>query len=215
MVALGGPSKLVKVFSVETGKVLYQMKKHTDWVTAVSFSPDGTRLATGDRAGGIFLWDTARGGNAGAFADHKDSITNLVWRADGKVLASASEDGQIVVWNVADGFPVTTIPKAHTPKAPPNTYGAIPGGVLGLDFLANGDLVSAGRDSKVKTWSVYGAAKSSSPQWDAVFTKVAAAYDGKLILAGDFKGRIVLWDGKQFTVANIAGTASSAAASGR
>ncbi len=75
--------------------------------------------------------------------------------------------------------------------------------------------MSAGRDSKVKTWSVYGAAKSSSPQWDAVFTKVAAAYDGKLILAGDFKGRIVLWDGKQFTVANIAGTASSAAASGR
>ena len=204
LVALGGPSKLVKVFSVEDHKVLYTMKKHTDWITAVSFSPDGARLATGDRAGGIFLWDTTRFGNAGAFADHKDSITNLVWRPDAKVLASASEDGQIVVWNVSDGFPVTTIPKAHTPPKPPNTYGIIPAGVLGLDFTPEGDLVSAGRDSKIKLWSVYGAAKASSPQWDAVFTKVASAPDGKSFVAGDFKGRVILWDGKQqLTVANI------------
>jgi mono/diheme cytochrome c family protein len=40
MVAIGGPSKVVKVFSAADGALLYQIKKHTDWITAVAFSPD-------------------------------------------------------------------------------------------------------------------------------------------------------------------------------
>ena len=108
LVALGGPSKLVKVFSVADGKQLYQIKRHTDWVTALEFSPDGQRLATADRAGGILLWDAATGGTYGALSEHKDSVTSLSWRGDSQLLVSGSEDGEIIVWNVGDGFPVAT-----------------------------------------------------------------------------------------------------------
>ena len=120
-------------------------------------------FATGDRSGGILLWDSARGGNAGALSDHKDSITSLSWRCDGKLLASASEDGQIIVWNVADGFPLTTISKAHTPKAAPNTYGVIPGGVIGVQFTSDGRLVSVGRDSTIRIWLADGKAQGQAP----------------------------------------------------
>ena len=199
LVALGGPGKLVKVYSVPDGKELYQIKKHTDWVTAIEFSPDGKTLATGDRSGGILLWDSARGGNAGAFSDHKDSITSLSWRPDGKLLASASEDGQIIVWNVADGFPLSTISKGHTPKAAPGTYGVIPGGVLGVQFTSDGRLVSVGRDSTIRLWTADGKPAGASPKCESLLTKVAASFDGKLIVAGDFRGRLQLWDGKQLT----------------
>jgi len=40
-VALGGPARLVKIFSTETGELKRQIKKHTDWVTAIEFSPNG------------------------------------------------------------------------------------------------------------------------------------------------------------------------------
>jgi WD40 repeat protein len=200
LVALGGPSKLVKVYSTPDGKELYQIKKHTDWITAIEFSPDGKILATGDRSGGILLWDSARGGNAGVFSDHKDSITSLTWRSDGKLLASASEDGQIIVWNVADGFPLTTISKGHTAKAAPNTYGVIPGGVLGVQFTSDGHLVSVGRDSTIRIWTADGKAAGASPKCDALLTKVAASFDGKLVIAGDFRGRLQLWDGKQLSL---------------
>jgi WD40 repeat protein len=152
-----------------------------------------------DRSGGILLWDSARGGNAGALAEHKDSITSLSWRGDSKLLASGSEDGQIVVWNVADGFPLATMSKAHTPKAAPNTYGVIPGGVLGVQFTSDGRIVSAGRDSIILIWSADGAAKSASAKAEALLTKVAASFDGKLFIAGDYRGRVELWDGKRLS----------------
>src|SRR5687768_2748750 len=41
MVALGGPSKIVRIFSTESGEQLFEIKKHTDWIYSVQFSPDG------------------------------------------------------------------------------------------------------------------------------------------------------------------------------
>jgi len=197
LVALGGPSKLVKVYSVADGKLLFQLKKHTDWITALEFSPDGSRLATGDRAGGIFLWESATGGGLGALAEHKDAITGLSWRGDGQLLASASEDGQIIVWNVNDGFPLSTIAKAHQPKTAPNTYGVVPGGVLGVQFTNDGRLASVGRDNAIRIWSADGKPKSASPPSDALLTKVAVSFDGKLAIAGDYAGRLLIWDGQK------------------
>jgi WD40 repeat protein len=197
LVALGGPTKIVKVFSVATGKELYELKKHTDWITAIEFSPDGSKLATADRAGGISLWDSASGGPAGNFAEHKDSVTSLSWRPDGLLLASGSEDGQIVLWNVNDGFPVATIAKAHMPKPAPGTYGAVPGGVLSLQFLSDGRLVSVGRDSTIRIWTSEGRPAGASPAAPALLTKVAGSHDAKLMVAGDFLGRLFFWDGSK------------------
>jgi hypothetical protein len=197
LVALGGPSKIVKVFSVAEGKELYQLKKHTDWITAIEFSPDGTRLATGDRSGGIYLWESASGGSVGNLADHKDSITSLSWRPDGLLLASSSEDGQIIIWNVGDGFPLASIAKAHTPKRGPQEYGIVQGGVLSLQFASDGRLLSVGRDSTIRVWTMDGKPAGASTPADALLTKVAASYDGKLAIAGDYQGRILIWDGRQ------------------
>jgi hypothetical protein len=197
LVALGGPGKVVRVYSVADGKLLFEFNKHTDWITAMEFSPDGSRLATGDRAGGIFLWESASGGGLGALAEHKDAITSLSWRGDGQLLASASEDGQIIVWNVNDGFPLATISKAHQPKAAPNTYGVMPGGVLGAQFTADGRIASVGRDSAIRFWAVDGKAQSGSPPAGTMLTKVAVSFDGKLATAGDYQGRIVIWDGQK------------------
>jgi WD40 repeat protein len=197
LVALGGPGKVVKVYSVADGKLVYRLSKHTDWITAMEFSPDGARLATADRAGGIFLWESAGGGFMGNLAEHKDSVTSLSWRGDGKLLASGSEDGEIVIWNAADGFPAATIAKAHAPKAAPGGYGTPPAGVLSLQFTGDGRLVSVGRDSTIRIWGADGKPRGASGAYDSLLTKVAASSDGKLVLAGDALGRIRIWDGKQ------------------
>ena len=77
LVAIGGPSKVVKVFDLASGEILYQIKKHSEWVTQVQFSPDGILLATGDRNGGLHVWE-ARTGNAFYTLDgHKKSHHRL------------------------------------------------------------------------------------------------------------------------------------------
>jgi hypothetical protein len=184
LVALGGPGKVVKVFTVADGKLAYQITKHTDWITAIEFSPDGSRLATGDRAGGIHLWESATGGIVLSLSDHKDAITALSWRGDGQLLASGSEDGQIIIWSAVDGFPAATI--APKPVS----------GVLSLQFTPDGRLVSVARDNKIRFWGSDGKAREASTAYDALLTKVVARFDSKLAIAGDYKGRIQLWDGK-------------------
>jgi WD40 repeat protein len=196
LIAVGGPGKTVKVYSVADGKLAYEIKKHTDWITALEFSPDGLRLATGDRSGSILLWDAANGGTFGSLAEHKDAITSLSWRGDSQLLASASEDGNVIVWNVSDGFPLSTISKPHMRKAAAGEYGIIPGGVLSVQFAGDGRIVSVGRDSIIRTWGADGKPRgNASPVNDALLTKIAASSDGKLFVAGDYQGKVILWDG--------------------
>ena len=57
MVATGSPSRLHQDLETEDGSQLHSIKKHTDWVTALDFSPDGVLLATGDRNGGVWVWE--------------------------------------------------------------------------------------------------------------------------------------------------------------
>jgi hypothetical protein len=197
LVAIGGPSKLVKVFNLTDPKPLYTIKKHTDWITALEFSPDGAKLATADRAGGIHLWEAATGSLIVSLSEHKDSVTALSWRGDGRLLASGSEDGQIIVWDAQDGFPAANIAKAHTGKTPIPVPGIKVGGVLSVWFMADGRLASVGRDQTMKVWTGEGKPVSSSPAEAGLLTKVTASFDSKIAIAGDYKGRVLLWDGKQ------------------
>jgi WD40 repeat protein len=197
LVALGGPGKVVKVFHVSDGSLACTITKHTDWITAIEFSPDGSKLATGDRSAGLFLWEAATGQIFVSLAEHKDAITSISWRGDGALLASASEDGTLVIWNAAEGFPVATIPKAHETKLAPGTYGKPAGGILSVAFSPDGSIATVGRDQTVKQWTVNGKPKSASPAREALPTRVAVTFDGKLVLAGDERGGLTLWDGKQ------------------
>ena len=103
------------------------MKKHTDWVTAVEFSPDGVLLATGDRNGGLFVWEAETGREFFDLRGHTAAITDVSWRLDSNVLASASEDGTVRLWEMENGGNIKTI-------------GAHGGGVASVRFAKDGRL---------------------------------------------------------------------------
>jgi len=46
LVALGGPQKVARIWSVETGEKLHDLGKHTDWIQAVAFWPTRRRSST-------------------------------------------------------------------------------------------------------------------------------------------------------------------------
>ena len=51
VVAASGPSRVVRTFDTRTGELDYSIEKHTDWVTALAYSPDGVLLADDRRVG--------------------------------------------------------------------------------------------------------------------------------------------------------------------
>ena len=102
-IALGGPGRVVRIYSTADGSLLHEIRKHTEWIYAVEFSPDGVLLATADRNGGLFVWEAETAREYQNLAGHKAGVTDVSWRPDSNVLASASEDGTIKLWEMEGG----------------------------------------------------------------------------------------------------------------
>jgi WD40 repeat protein len=187
-IALAGPGKIVRVYAVADGSLQYELTKHTDWVYALEFSPDGILLATADRSNGLFVWEADTGREYQSFQTHKGSVTDVRWRGDSNVLASASLDGTVKLWEMENGKEIKSIP-AHG------------GGVEAIAFAADGKLVSTGRDRLTKTWQNDAAATAlKSCEGLADFgLETAFTHDGTRVVGGDVTGKVCVWnveDGK-------------------
>lgn len=193
LVALGGTGKIVKVYSTSDNSLKYKIDKHTDWITSLAFSPDGTTLASADRAGGLHLWNAGGGGIVLTLLEHKQAIKAVDWRPDSKILASVSEDGKAVWWDVSDGFPAFNKSDIHTPKRPKGTYGHIPNGVLAARFSPNGNLATTGRDMTVKLWDPKANLVKKFQIEGGLPVSTAIAFDDSCVITGDVSGTVQFW----------------------
>ena len=171
--------------------MLHKIEKHTDWVTIVRFSPDGKLLATGDRNGGIHIWETSNGGIVYTLDEHKVRVTGLTWRSDGQVLASAGDDGKMVLWDMKDGWPTRTA-TAHAGDS--GSRYSRRTGVLDLDFASDGRILSTGRDRALKIWKVDGTEVGAAEDLKSLPTRGAFGANGTVFFTGDLAGELHVWD---------------------
>jgi hypothetical protein len=185
-IALGGPSKMIRIYSTKDGQLLREIKKHTDWVTALEYSPDGVLLATGDRSSGLYIWEAFTGREYFSLRGHTAMITEVSWRTDSNVLASSSEDTTIRLWEMENGGQI-------------KGWGAHGGGALAVQFTRDGRLVSCGRDHVTKTWDQNGAQQRVFEALPDIALRAAFSHDAGRVIAGDWTGQIRVWntaDGK-------------------
>ena len=180
-VAVGGPGRRVRIYDTRSSQLLANIKKHTDWVTALAFSPDGVLLASGDRNGGLYVWEAGTGNEFYNLRAHEKRIASLAWRADSNLLAAGSEDGNMTWWEMANGSQVKKI--------------ASHGGVLGLGFAPDGRLVSGGRDGHVRIWDGSGKQlRDWVPSGGEVVLGTIFNDDGKSVLTGAWNGEVKVHD---------------------
>jgi WD40 repeat protein len=187
LIALGGPGKVVRVYSTADGSLKSTMKKHTDWVTSVAFSPDGVLLATADRNGGVVIWEAGTGREYAVLAGHASAVTSLGWRIDSNLLATGSEDTTIKLWEPENGNQV-------------KSWGAHGGGVTSIAFARDGRLVSCGRDGVARLWDTNGSAKRTYSGFGDLPLCIAYCDETNRLVAGDWTGAIRVFDaidGKQ------------------
>ena len=182
-VALGGPAKVVRVYSTKDGSLLREIKKHTDWVYSIEYSPDGVLLATGDRNGGLFVWESHTGREYFSLRGHTAAITSVSWRMDSNVLASMSEDTTLRLWEMENGGNI-------------KSWGAHGAGGESVQYTHDNRLVSCGRDRVVKVWDQNGAQQRAFDALPDVAVRCCFTHDGGRVIAGDWTGEVRVWNAK-------------------
>ena len=83
------------------------LRGHTDGVTAVAISPDGTWLVTGGLGYGgdstVRLWDAVTGAERAVLTSHTYTVTGIAISPDGSWFATSSGDYTARVWDAATG----------------------------------------------------------------------------------------------------------------
>lgn len=106
----GSGDGTARIWDCETGTPFKTLKGHSSWVLAVSYSPDGSMIATGSMDNTVRLWDASTGESLREpLRGHTKWITALAWepyhlQTPGRPrLASSSKDGSVRIWDVIGG----------------------------------------------------------------------------------------------------------------
>ncbi len=154
---------------------------HEDVVWDVTFSPDGSILASCDEQGMVMLWDVATGA-AEVFEAHEKPVLSLAFSPDGSMLATGSKDDTVVLWDLATGEAL------HVLEMKDN--------VNSVAFNSDGSMLAAGsKDEKVWLWDTEtgNLLIKLGGHKDAV-NAVAFSPDDEFIASAGGTGKIHIWD---------------------
>lgn len=191
---LASGSESVILRDAQTGNAKFRLKGLTDKVNELSFSPNGSRLATGADDNTVRLWNTETGEEVAVMTGHTGSVTGVAYSPDGKNLVSSSRDGTIKLWDV----------HAHKETA---TLTGHQGTVYDVAFSPNGScFASAGYDTTVKLWdAATGSEIRTFTGHTGLVRTVAFDPAGKRLVSGGYDTKIRVWDvasGKQIATAH-------------
>lgn len=176
---------------------------HTGRVTSVAFSPDGSRVLSGDDNGSAIVWEAATGKEI-AHIQHEKGIMYAAFSPDGRQALTGSSDGSAIVWEATTGKEIARI--LHD------------GFVQDMAFSPDGRRVLSGGyfddGGNAIIWDTTTGEELARMQHESEVNTVAFSPDGRWALSGDASGSAIVWEvdtGKEIARVQHEGDVSAAA----
>jgi WD40 repeat protein len=168
--------------ALEVSRIRLTLAGHTEPLSDVAYSPDGTRLATssGDRT--IKVWDASSGELLFTIAGQR-VMQDVAYSPDGTRLASADADGRARIWDAVSGTPVLTL-TGHSDA------------LWGVAYNPAGTRVAtASSDRTVRVWdAISGTAVLTLTGHSDQVHGVAFGPEGALLATASNDGTARVWD---------------------
>jgi len=156
---------------------------------SLAYSKEYNGFATGNRVGGINLFDTIGNtrvrlkGHAGLLNNEVTEVWTLAFSPDGKILASGCEDKSVRIWNTENGKNLKIL-KNHRSR------------ILSVTFSHGGEILASGdAEGIIRLWSV-----ETNDELAILaghtngICALTASPDGRTIASGSYDGTIRFWD---------------------
>jgi WD40 repeat protein len=180
-----GPRLLEFQLHSATGACELTLTGHTEGVNDVSWSPDGSYVASASDDGSVRLWETAGGACLRTLVGHAHYVFCVAFSPRTAHVATASFDETVKLWCPRTGVCLRTLPAHSDP-------------VTALAFDAPGrKLLTASFDGLVRMWcpdtgrclrTLMPATSSPAPIGGACFNR-----NGALLVSAALDGRVRLW----------------------
>ena len=112
LLASAGDDQSIRLWGPVGGQELATLESRRDGLLTLAFSPDGSLLATGGRAGSLIVWDVARRAPDPGLSLCQGPVVGLAFTRDGRALLAGSrsqryggEPGRLLCWNLHPAHP--------------------------------------------------------------------------------------------------------------
>jgi WD40 repeat protein len=157
-----------RLWEIATGRCVHTFSQHSEAVTAVCLSVDGTwAISGGGRSalpsastktaptGHLSVWETASGRRVATLAEHAEAVTSVSLSGDRRYVVSGSTDRTVKLWEIATGQCLRTF-AGHT--------AAVTAVALSPDGRC---AISASADRLLKVWVLDWELEDNQPaNWD-------------------------------------------------
>lgn len=160
----------------------FTLSGHTDQLTTITFSPDGSRIATAGRDQTAKVWDAVAGQELFTLEQHTRAINSIVYSPDGEMLATGGDDGFVILWNAEFGTRISVL----NSKSP----------VKDMAFNPDGSrLATVNGDGTVRIWNI-NARDSLFKLFDHRVELTAVTYNpsGSRFATAGKDSRVVIWN---------------------
>jgi len=180
--------RTVEIWDPLNKEMALLLRGHKDRIYAVSWSPDGKRLASAGFDGLILVWDAMTGDNILILRGHDPGkwIGTVAWDPDSKLLASGGFNQKVKVWDTSTGHELHSL-DGHT------------GAVFSVAWAPDGRrIVSGSKDTTAKIWdAAQGQELLTLRGHSEEVSSVSWSPDGRCLATAGPDGQIKLWDASE------------------
>jgi WD40 repeat protein len=190
-IAAGLPAVIRSLDTAGPGFVLDRtLKGHSNWVTAVAFSPDGRRLASGSWDRTVKFWEVPTGRELATIGKDIKGVQALAFSGDGRWLAAESSDNSVTLWDAATRREVRTLAGNSPLGLSGNNW------VYSIAFSPDGRWLASGVDNNtVRLWDVNtGRTVRDLAGPRSSVTYIAFSPDGRWLASGAGGKAVKIWE---------------------